>query len=333
MERMYEAREFDLQLFAGEGAAATPAPGTAAEADTQSEGAAEQAAPKSHNGHRRGKSGAFENVVFGKQSDTEIDTSDTYTDTDSNHADDKTTAEDSKKAKMNAFRELIKGEYKEQYTEAFQQAFNQRFKEMKGMERSLDAQKPIMDLLMQHYGIEDGDISKLQAAMDQDESYWAEEADEAGMTVEQYRKMKQLERENESFRQMRQREQANEFANRQIAQWLQEAEQMMELYPSFDFQAEVANRDFVGLLKFGIPVRQAYEVLHMDEIKAATAKIAAQRAGNQIVAKIQSKAFRPKENGMSNQGAVIVKNDVHKLSKAERAEIARRVQRGEKIWF
>jgi len=63
------------------------------------------------------------------------------------------------------------------------------------------------------------------------------------------------------------------------------------------------------------------------------ARVAAQTTGQQMAAKIQSKASRPKENGTSSQSAVIVKNDVHSLSRAERAEIARRAARGESIKF
>ena len=108
---------------------------------------------------------------------------------------------------------------------------------------------------------------------------------------------------------------------------------MKEVYPSFDFRAEAANRDFMGLLKSGLGVQQAYELVHMEEIKAAAARTAAQTAGEQMKARIQNKAARPSENGTSSQSAVITKSDVHSLSRQDRAEIARRAQRGEKIRF
>jgi len=73
--------------------------------------------------------------------------------------------------------------------------------------------------------------------------------------------------------------------------------------------------------------------MHMDEIKETAARAAAQTAGEQMKANIQRRAARPPENGTSSQSAVIVKNDVHSLSREDRAEIARRAQRGEKIRF
>ena len=72
---------------------------------------------------------------------------------------------------------------------------------------------------------------------------------------------------------------------------------------------------------------------NMDEIKAGTARAAAETAGQQMAARIKEKAARPAENGTSSQSAVIVKSDVHSLTRAERMEIARRAQRGEKITF
>ena len=54
-----------------------------------------------------------------------------------------------------------------------------------------------------------------------------------------------------------------------------------------------------------------------------------QKLTNKIIAGGQ----RPTENGMNSQGAAVVKSDVSQLSKADRQEIIRRVQRGERIRF
>lgn len=232
-----------------------------------------------------------------------------------------------------AFEEMIDGEYKDIYAEKFQQAFNRRFKESKGMEASLNQQKPIMDMLMQRYNIADGDVGKLQEAIEKDNQYWESAAEEAGMTVEQYMAVKKLERENAELNRIRQIQLGEQQAQQKLNQWYAEGERLKELYPSFDLRTETANRDFMGLLKSGVSVQQAYELIHMEEIKANAARAAAQTAGQQMAAKIQTKAARPKENGTSSQSAVIVKSDVHSLSRQDRAEAVRRAQRGEKITF
>ena len=337
--REYKLLKVDLKLFdgaAGGAAAAGSASGTVGEGASQ---AAEGALPKAENNRRpgssrRAKTGAFDNVVFGKQGDdsgTEAAASSAAGSAGEGNANRIETTSDSLEERRRAFDALIEGEHKEAFTEKVQQIINRRFKETKGMEQSLADQKPIMDILMQRYNVADGDAKKLLSAIEQDNIYWESAAEEAGLTVEQYKAMKKLERENAEFQRMRQRQQGEQAAQQKLAAWYAESEKVKELYPTFDFRKEAEDRDFLGLLRKGLSVQQAYEVRHMDEITANAARAAAQTAGQQMAAKIQTKAARPKENGTSSQSAVIVKNDVHALSKADRAEQARRALRGEKI--
>lgn len=331
----YKLLKVNLKLF--DGAAAGGAPAAGGEGAVQgAEGALPKADVRGRSGSsRRSKSGAYDNVVFGKQDAAAgaADSSAAGSDAQGKGKSGVTTTSDSLEAKRAAFRELIEGEYKDQYAEMFQNAFNRRFKDAKGMEETIAAQKPIMDMLMQRHKIADGDVKKLQAAIEQDSAYWEEAADAAGLTVEQYKAMQKLERENAELRAMRQRQQADQQAQQKMNQWYAEAENVKKVYPSFDFKAELSDPNFRGLLKAGIGVQQAYELKHMEEIKAGTARAAAQTAGKQMAARIQNKASRPAENGTSSQSAVIVKSDVHSLTPAERREIARRAQRGEKITF
>ena len=83
----------------------------------------------------------------------------------------------------------------------------------------------------------------------------------------------------------------------------------------------------------GVPIQHAYEVVHMDQIKAGVAAMQAKATEKQVVDGIRAKGARPQENGTTSQGAFIVKDDVSKLSKRDRAEIIRRAARGEHIEF
>lgn len=336
--RMKMTDAFDLQLFNGAaagGAAAAPA----------GEAAAPQASgvemPKAETNRRpgssrRGRSGDFDNVVFGKQEDAPAD--ETAAPAAGEQGQGKanksgvTTTSDTLEARKQAYRDFIGSEeYKDLHTEELQRVINTRFKETKGMEKTIADQKPVMDLLMQRYKVDD--VSKLMSALEQDNRYYEEAAEEAGLTVEQYKAMQKLERENAELKQMRQRQLGEQQAQQQLAKWYQEGEKVKQLYPSFDLRAEAANRDFMGLLKAGLSVQQAYETVHLDEIKAAAERAAAQNAGMQVVAKLQQKSARPLENGTSSQSAVTIRNDVSKLTRAERAEVARRAARGDKITF
>lgn len=289
---------------------------------------------KTNGSNRRSKSGAFDNVVFGKQEGTASDgTTSPVTEgklTGASKTDVSTTS-DTLEARRKAYNDLITGEYKDLDQERFQQVFDRRFKEVKGIEASLAAQKPIIEKLMARYGVDD--VAKLDKALTEDTEYWERVAEERGMTVEQYHAMQKLERENAELKAIRERQQGQAQFQQQIDNWYKEAERVKELYPSFDFKTETQNPEFLKLLRNGNSVEHAYKVLHFDELTENAARVAARTADAQAQARIKSKASRPSENGTSSQSAAIVRNDVSSLTRAERAEIARRVQRGEKIIF
>ena len=335
--------DINLRLFDGAAGASVGAASAGSEGSTAQNGAG--ATPKADTNiksgsSRRSKSGEPK-VVYGKQEDAPAAATDPAAGDINGKGVPKTgvsTTSDALEARRKAFDEMISGEYKDVFAERFQQAFDRRFKDNKVMEQSLNDQKPIIDMLVQKYQIADGDMAKLQAAIEQDDTYWEDAADKAGLTVEQYKAMQKLERENAELKRVREREAANrqrqqgeQMAQQQLAKWYAEGEKLKETYGSFNFEAEAKNKDFTDLLRRGLSVQNAYELIHMEEIKNATAKSAAKAADEQMRARIQSKAARPSENGTSSQGAVITKSDVHSLTAKDRAEAARRAMRGEKI--
>ena len=317
----------DLQMFNDGGA-------SGAEGSTASTESAPKTDIKTSGGSRHSKSGELSNVVYGKQ---ESATSDGATSLDTEGKPmgagntDVTTTSDTLEARRKAYNDLINGEYKDLDQERFQQVFDRRFKQVKGMEAELTAQKPILDKLMARYGV--NDVAELDKALTEDYDFWERVAEEQGMTVEQYHAMEKLKRENEEFRAIRQRQIGQQQFQQQIDKWYQEAEAVKELYPSFDFKTEAQNPEFLSLLRSGNTVEHAYKVLHFDELTQNAARVAAQTADAQAQARIKQKASRPSENGTSSKSAIVVKNDVSSLTRKDRAEIARRVQRGEKIVF
>ena len=87
------------------------------------------------------------------------------------------------------------------------------------------------------------------------------------------------------------------------------------------------------MLKSGVPVEHAYKVLHMDELMQNVVQTTAQRAEKRVVDNVRSRGTRPPENGTASRSAITVKDDVSRLTKADRAEIAKRVARGEIVKF
>lgn len=286
---------------------------------------------------RRGKSG--ENVLYGKQN-TEPSGKGLVTEAQDKSSvagkevkTDVVTTSDTLDERRRAFRDMVNGQYKDVYSEEVQRIIDRRFKETRTLESELEKSKPIMDMLMQRYKISGGDTAALAKAIENDDVYWSEAADEAGMSVEQYKQFQKLQRENEAFREARKRAETQSLRNNQVQQWVRDAETLKGKFPNFSLEAETQNPEFLSLLSKGVPVEHAYKLLHMDEIVSDAMRTTAADTEKRVVDNVRAKGARPNENGTAAQSAFTIRDDVTKLSKKDRAEIARRAARGEKIVF
>ncbi len=316
-----ELLSIDLKLF-GEGAGGDGGGATAAQGETNG------TVPGST---RQGKSGEFANVIFGKQN--AIETSATEAPAAEEQTRDSQVTSNTLEDRRKAFNELVNGEYKDIYTAETQRIIDRRFKETKNLEAKVAEHQPLMDLLAQRYGVTDGDVAKLTKAIESDDAYWATAAEEAGMTVEQYKQFSRLQRENKALMEAQQQRQNRDAAMQTMQKWMADAEATKAKYPGFDVDVEAENPAFMSMLKSGVPMEHAYKVLHMDEIVTEAMSTSAAQAEKRVVENVRAKGARPAENGVAAQSGFVVKDDVSKLSRKERAEIARRAMRGETISF
>ena len=231
------------------------------------------------------------------------------------------------------FEKLIKGQYKEQYDARVQDTIQKRLKGSKETVDKYNALTPTLELLAKKYGVDATDVAALTKAIEEDDSFFEEEALAKGLTVQQLKEYRKMERENANLKAQMQEQQTKENANKLYAGWMNQAEEAKKVYPSFDLKTEMNNPKFLELLRSNIDVRTAYEVMHKDEIISGAMQFTAKTVEQKIANKIAANGSRPSENGMRSQSAAVVKSDVSQLSKADRAEIIRRVQRGEKIRF
>ena len=233
-----------------------------------------------------------------------------------------------------AFEQLIKGEYEQEFNNRTQTIINTRFKDQKQLQSRLEEMQPILDALSTRYG--ETDQKKLMAAIEADESFYQAAADEAGMTVDQYKERAELKRKATAYDQMQANQQRMEAERRAYAVWNQQSEQLKQIYPHFDFNAECKNPQtgerFVRLLGQGVDVRTAYQALHQDEIMSGAIQTAAQLSQQRTLDEIRANGMRPAENGVGGSVATkLAKFDVNKSTKAERADLARRAAMGERI--
>ena len=237
---------------------------------------------------------------------------------------------------------LIKGKYKEQFGKAVSDAVNKRFKNQKDLQGKIDAIDPIIQAIAQRYGVAPDangaiPIDALSDKVFNDNDLFEKEAFERGMSVEDLKQLKSLERENAQLRRATQMTQEQ----REWQDIEAQGQALKKLYPSFDLDAEMANAEFGKSLAFfkssGIysdPVRRAYELVHRDEIMGGAMQYAVQQTQQKISNSIQSGMARPQENGTSQTAAgAPTALDPSKLTKAQIEDIKRRAAAGERITF
>jgi uncharacterized protein YajQ (UPF0234 family) len=314
----------NLQLFA-EGAGGTGA--GASGGGTGSEGAmgVTGAAAMSQ---KSVKSNPLADVKYGIQAEDAAQNADVQTKT--TDAEGKTT----ETADRNAEYAKFKNEYKDLYDADVQGILTKRLAKTKGDSERLAALSPTLETLGKKYGVDPTDIDALNKAIEEDDAYYEEEALEKGITVDQLKEIRKMEKENAELRKQMQEEKIRKNADQLYAKWMNESEALKKIYPSFDLKSEMQNPKFMDLLKVPtIDVKTAYEAVHLGEIMPAAMQFTAKTVEQKIANKIAANGARPTENGISSQSASVTKSDVSQLTKADRQEVIRRVARGDKISF
>ncbi len=218
-------------------------------------------------------------------------------------------------------------ENKDLHQAHIQNIFNKRFKDEKHKDETIASQNEILGIIGQKYGIKDGDIEALRKAVEQDNSYIEEAAEREGLTADQYREITRLRAEAERNRKAEEARQAQSDLQRQMDGWFREGVVLKETYPDFDFRGEMQNVQFRRLLQAGIPVKMAYETVHMEDIL----NTARENAKEEAVDNIRGRQGRPSENGLKGSGGIVLGKDVSSMTKKERKELNERARRGEKI--
>ena len=236
---------------------------------------------------------------------------------------------DARKQREAEFNKLITGEYKDLYNESVNRIMRGRAKELDGLKMANQKMNNVIGVLSEKYGTDDPD--RLYKAISEDNTFFEEAAMKAGLTVEQYKEMQRIKRENENFRKAQQIQERERRKSQIIGQWKQEADSLKNIYPSFNFDTEAANPQFTRLLGAGVGVKAAYETIHMDEIMSGAMAYTADTVTKKVTNNIRARGTRPIENGAQSGAAAAVKTDVSKLTKEERANLVKRALSGETI--
>ena len=308
--KIFFPKLLDLQLFAE---------GTGGDGGTGAEGATGVTATAAVSQRKGAKSNPLASVQYGVQTEGASPAAEVT----------QPSAED----RAARFKALVEGEFKDLFDARMQDAVQRRVKSTKETVDRYNALTPTLEILARKYGVDATDTEALTKAIEEDDSYFEDEALEKGITVEELKRIRKIERENADLRRQVEEKTRRDNAAQQYAAWMKQAEDAKKTYPSLNLEAEIKNPQFVRLLNAGVDVATAFTVIHRNEIIPAAMQYTAQTVEKKIASSVAANGSRPTENGISSQSASLSKSDVTTLTKADRAEIMRRVARGEKISF
>ncbi len=194
-----------------------------------------------------------------------------------------------KRSKDAEFEALIENEYKEQFTKKVQKIISKRLREVKTVKEEKDT--------------------------------FTEE--------KKIELIKRLLSENRELKKRFEAEKHDTEIKGRAEELKRQVEETRKAYPEFNFEEEIKNPEFTRLLKAGVKVKDAYEVINIDTIIERNSK----NAEKKVVDSIRAKANRPTENGSEGGSGILLAGNASKLTKKERADLAKRAAKGEKISF
>ncbi len=227
-----------------------------------------------------------------------------------------TVAEGSAEGEFDA---LIKGKYRDEYHRRVQSVIDKRFSKMKAMEGTLKSVEPLLERISQDFPqLEKSDTEGIvRAYLEKSQAHTAAGNNKRSSAfieaLEGRMKMKAAENMKTSI--------------------LNDARSLREIYPSFDLQGELSSTpDFRRLLTAGVPLRQAYEVTHLESIMATGMKYAAMKASRDT-AEGMLRAPRTPENSLSQRASSTRHRSVDSLTEKDIRDILTAVGNGEKVVF
>ncbi len=185
--------------------------------------------------------------------------------------------------------------------------------------------------LMVRYGVDN--IDALNEYLDSDEMF-ENLAAERGESPETMRELERLRVQEAIQNRSREEYEREKAVSEQVQKWQEEAEELKKTYPQFDLETELQNQEFRALIttknpQYQISMEKAFEIVHHKELVQAAEDAAIAKFSRSV----NARAARPDENGLGNQSNVNMASEVSKLTKKERANLAKRAARGERIEF
>ena len=218
-----------------------------------------------------------------------------------------------------------------------QNAIKDRFRNQADLQKRLDELQPILDAAKKIYGVED--TAAIREAILRDDrlvQQEEEEAEAAGMTVDSFRTMKELEAQNARYRQQERQTVQEQMLRNHFQKITQQAEELKKIFPEFDLAKELEEYpEFARLTgpNVGVSVKDAFYAIHGEQLAAQSMKAGMERAQKQMGQTIRAQGMRPIEGAAHGQGqpAAQAPMDFRTMTRQERDKFRSQVKTGKVV--
>lgn len=230
------------------------------------------------------------------------------------------------------FEDLIRGRYRAQYKKRVEEILKQRLKGSAAASKRYAGILPVIGALARRYGVDPEDAKGIERALEKegligDPPYGDGRTGSAGTSG------REEPEESAGTGSDAPDGSAGERAKEQYLEWIGQAKELSEVFPSFDLERELADRKFRALLLSGVDVGTAFRVIHEAELLPQIIRLAENDALRRVADSVAAGGARPGEYGADGKSPGVPGADVSKMSKAQRDELILRAQRGEIIRF
>lgn len=230
------------------------------------------------------------------------------------------------------YADLIKSDdYKDAHKEYMDKTIGDRLKKYKGIEEDLGRHKGLLEIVATKYGINPDDenfLETLQQEIEADNSYYEDYAMKHDMSVEDARRVIDMERKVAQANAQEEARKKEEQARQQFMVLQQNAEKTKKQFPEFDLATEMQDEKFRRLCAVNNgDTTSAYMACHWNEILPNAVHRAGEQAKIQTAQAVASNNARPLENGLSSSAPSVVQQDFSKMSLKELREYAQEQRR------
>ncbi len=113
----------------------------------------------------------------------------------------------------------------------------------------------------------------------------------------------------------------------------EDEEELLRYYPGFNAATDGADPAFQAMVSAGVPMRRAYEALHLEELISGAMAYASRRTLERLTGAALAGQQRPEEHGLRTGQPAAPVFDPRAMTKEQAKALRDRVFRGEKIYL